>query len=106
MAKGVPIRERLREYIQDKPGEECMIEDVAKHFGCPTSSVYIPIKELQNEGLVKYIRGKKRFITIVQPGTIYWYQPLFNLMSKEHNKVLLKSEMDDIIMTVQKMLSK
>jgi hypothetical protein len=35
---------------------------------------------------------------------IYWYQPLFDLMSNEHNLTLVQSEMDDIIQTVTKML--
>lgn len=40
-----------------------------------------------------------------EQGSIYWYQPLFDLISKEHGKTLLKSEMDDIISVVQKMLN-
>jgi len=35
-----------------------------------------------------------------------WYQPLFNLMSREHNVTLLQSEMDEIIYTVKEMLKK
>lgn len=33
-----------------------------------------------------------------------WYQPLFNLMSDEHNRILLESDMDEIILVVEKML--
>ena len=34
-----------------------------------------------------------------------FYQPLFNLMFDEHQKILLQSEMDDIIVTVKKMFN-
>lgn len=33
------------------------------------------------------------------------YQPLFNLMSKEHGLTLVESEMDEIILTVNKMMA-
>jgi len=36
---------------------------------------------------------------------ITFYQPLFNLLSKEHDIILLESEMDQIIKTVQEMLN-
>lgn len=105
MKNGLPIRERLRWYINDKPYTNLFIDQVAAHFGCPINSMYIPIRELENEGLVKFRRGSKQFITLPIQGSIYWYQPLFDLMCKEHNKALLKSEMDDIITAVQKMLN-
>jgi hypothetical protein len=100
-----PIRERLRDYIKDKGWLECNIQEVAATFDCPITSIYVPIRELEDEGLLKFIRGKKRFTVLAEQGSIYWYQPLFDLMNKEHNKFLLKSEMDDIITVVQKMLT-
>jgi len=36
---------------------------------------------------------------------IEFYRPLFNLMHDNHNKILLQSEMDDIIVTVKKMFN-
>lgn len=34
-----------------------------------------------------------------------FYQPLFELMSNEHNLILTESELDEIIVTVQKILT-
>lgn len=56
-----PIRERLRKAIVGKEGVTFSIEQVAKHFGCPASSMYVPIKELQSEGLLKFNKGRKSF---------------------------------------------
>lgn len=95
-----PIRERIREYIKGNDGMTFAIGAVSRDFDCPQNSIYVPLKELEREGLLKVNKGKSSFtVSDFYPGKSY--QRLFDVINESAPNPLL-SQMHDIIQVVHK----
>jgi hypothetical protein len=75
-----PIRERLRKFISERTGDYPIVQ-TAVSLGCLVSSIYVPLRELEDEGLLK--RRKTYFTILPEPTEEEIIQELIHLV-EEH----------------------